>query len=28
VSFQIQGGQIKTVYPDAAAQARPIYPMP
>jgi branched-chain amino acid transport system substrate-binding protein len=28
VTFQIQGGSIKTVYPEAAAQAKPIYPRP
>jgi branched-chain amino acid transport system substrate-binding protein len=28
VAFQIQGGAVKTVYPAAAAQAKPVYPMP
>ena len=28
VTFQIQGGEIVTVYPSAAAQAKPVYPMP
>ena len=28
VAFQIQAGAVKTVYPSAAAQAKPVYPMP